>query len=85
MLLQIDRVHDETETTIDPVRGSLTFYHYKCDGHDDRGWGCGYRTLQTLCSWKINQNHSLNQINGLAHVKQRWCLVNFTISRVEWL
>ncbi|XP_012940277.1 ufm1-specific protease 1 [Aplysia californica] len=30
---------------------SYTYYHYLCDGVDDRGWGCGYRTLQTLCSW----------------------------------
>lgn len=39
-----------------PVRlavlsGHYLYYHYGCDGLDDRGWGCGYRTLQTLCSW----------------------------------
>ena len=33
------------------VIGSHKFYHYKCDGIDDIGWGCGYRTLQTICSW----------------------------------
>ncbi|XP_018599922.2 ufm1-specific protease 1 [Scleropages formosus] len=33
------------------VKGDYLFYHYGCDGHDDRGWGCGYRTLQTLSSW----------------------------------
>ncbi len=33
------------------VIGSHKFYHYKCDGADDIGWGCGYRTLQTICSW----------------------------------
>ncbi|XP_030404075.1 inactive Ufm1-specific protease 1 isoform X2 [Gopherus evgoodei] len=33
------------------VSGSYLYYHYGCDGVDDRGWGCGYRTLQTLCSW----------------------------------
>ncbi|KAK7790406.1 hypothetical protein R5R35_010758 [Gryllus longicercus] len=36
------------------VKSSYKFYHYKCDGVDDVGWGCGYRTLQTLCSWIIN-------------------------------
>uniref|UniRef100_A0A9L0TAN9 UFM1 specific peptidase 1 n=1 Tax=Equus caballus TaxID=9796 RepID=A0A9L0TAN9_HORSE len=40
----------------DPARlavlsGHYLYYHYGCDGLDDRGWGCGYRTLQTLCSW----------------------------------
>ncbi|CAH3018056.1 unnamed protein product [Porites evermanni] len=38
------------------VRGKYEFYHYKIDGVDDRGWGCGYRTLQTICSWV---HHSL--------------------------
>lgn len=33
------------------VSGHYLYYHYGCDGLDDRGWGCGYRTLQTLCSW----------------------------------
>ncbi|XP_078322498.1 uncharacterized protein LOC111102480 [Crassostrea virginica] len=33
------------------VRGDYLYYHYGCDGVDDRGWGCGYRTLQTMCSW----------------------------------
>ncbi|XP_064595334.1 ufm1-specific protease 1-like [Liolophura sinensis] len=37
------------------VKGSYHYYHYGCDGFDDRGWGCGYRTLQTLCSWVKGQ------------------------------
>ncbi|KAJ8717139.1 hypothetical protein PYW08_005538 [Mythimna loreyi] len=39
------------------VSGKYAYYHYLCDGFDDRGWGCGYRTLQTVCSWiTYNQN-----------------------------
>ncbi|XP_067674450.1 ufm1-specific protease 1-like [Haliotis asinina] len=37
------------------VTGDYEYYHYGCDGLDDRGWGCGYRTLQTLCSWVRRQ------------------------------
>ena len=33
------------------VSGKYGYYHYLCDGFDDVGWGCGYRTLQTICSW----------------------------------
>lgn len=33
------------------VNGSYIYYHYLCDGHNDVGWGCGYRTLQTISSW----------------------------------
>ncbi|XP_078527536.1 ufm1-specific protease 1 [Lissotriton helveticus] len=38
------------------VRGDYLYYHYGCDGVDDRGWGCGYRTLQTMCSWVVAQD-----------------------------
>ncbi|XP_073953922.1 ufm1-specific protease 1-like [Choristoneura fumiferana] len=41
------------------VSGNYEYYHYLCDGFDDRGWGCGYRTLQTLCSW-MNSNYHRN-------------------------
>ena len=33
------------------VVGQYAYYHYLCDGFNDIGWGCGYRTLQTLCSF----------------------------------
>ncbi|XP_072544878.1 ufm1-specific protease 1 [Salminus brasiliensis] len=36
------------------VSGECFYYHYGCDGKDDRGWGCGYRTVQTICSWLYN-------------------------------
>lgn len=54
MLLKLDRIVDENDPSIDTVRGTLTFYHYRCDGQNDCGWGCGYRTLQTICSWIID-------------------------------
>ena len=37
--------------TVKRVQGDYEYWYYGCDGVDDRGWGCGYRTLQTLCSW----------------------------------
>lgn len=36
------------------VSGRYHYWHYCCDGRDDRGWGCGYRTLQTVFSWLIH-------------------------------
>ncbi|XP_058479531.1 inactive Ufm1-specific protease 1 [Solea solea] len=33
------------------VKGDYRYFHYGCDGQDDRGWGCGYRTIETLASW----------------------------------
>ncbi|XP_041842669.1 inactive Ufm1-specific protease 1 [Melanotaenia boesemani] len=42
------RTDDAKCTTI---KGDYLYFHYGCDGQDDRGWGCGYRTIQTMASW----------------------------------
>ncbi|KAL6059114.1 Ufm1-specific protease 2, variant 2 [Balamuthia mandrillaris] len=38
------------------VKGDYDFYHF---GHklNDMGWGCAYRSFQTLCSWFVLQRH----------------------------
>jgi len=33
------------------ISGSYIYYHYMQDGFDDQGWGCTYRSLQTVLSW----------------------------------
>ena len=33
------------------VEGTYTYHHYMQDKFDDDGWGCAYRSLQTLISW----------------------------------
>lgn len=40
------------------VQGKYTYYHYMQNGFDDNGWGCAYRSLQTLCSWFNWQGYS---------------------------
>jgi hypothetical protein len=40
------------------VRGSYDYYHYMQDRFDDDGWGCAYRSLQTLCSWFRLQHYT---------------------------
>lgn len=40
------------------IRGSFNYFHYGCDGHQDAGWGCGYRTLQSAISWIIRRRGS---------------------------
>ncbi|XP_076682867.1 UFM1 specific peptidase 1 isoform X2 [Andrena cerasifolii] len=42
------------------IRGDYEYWHYGCDGFNDKGWGCGYRTLQTISSWII-MNRNLEQ------------------------
>ncbi|XP_055855942.1 probable Ufm1-specific protease 2 [Episyrphus balteatus] len=33
------------------VQGNYSYYHYMQQDMRDNGWGCAYRSLQTLCSW----------------------------------
>ncbi|XP_030376097.1 probable Ufm1-specific protease 1 [Scaptodrosophila lebanonensis] len=42
------------------TRGCFSYFHYGCDGTQDAGWGCGYRTLQSAISWIINKRGTAN-------------------------
>jgi len=45
-------------TTVATVKGNYLYYHYMQQKYDDKGWGCAYRSLQTLCSWFKLQGYS---------------------------
>ena len=38
------------------VRGHYAFFYYGCDGFADSGWGCAYRSIQTICAF-VYLNH----------------------------
>lgn len=40
------------------VKGRYTYYHYNQDNFNDKGWGCAYRSLQTIVSWLVWQGYS---------------------------
>eukprot|EP00941_MAST-03F_sp_MAST-3F-sp1_P002274 g2274.t1 len=46
----------EQEVKVSMVTGSYKYYHYLQGGERDKGWGCAYRSLQTLLSW-FRLNH----------------------------
>ncbi|KAM9819547.1 ufm1-specific protease 2 isoform X1 [Syngnathus typhle] len=39
------------------VQGLYSYHHYMQDRMDDNGWGCAYRSLQTICSWFQQQGY----------------------------
>ncbi|KAF3852352.1 hypothetical protein F7725_005707 [Dissostichus mawsoni] len=39
------------------VQGIYSYHHYMQDHMDDNGWGCAYRSLQTICSWFTQQGY----------------------------
>ena len=56
---------DPVNSSISLIRGNLKYYHYICDGFDDKGWGCGYRTLQTIFSW-IKEQQELCHVSDIS-------------------
>jgi hypothetical protein len=61
LMTVITTVHEQCEKLAMPktipnatthvVSGAYDYYHYQVDRFDDCGWGCAYRSLQTLLSW----------------------------------
>ena len=39
------------------VQGIYSYHHYMQDHMNDNGWGCAYRSLQTICSWFQQQGY----------------------------
>lgn len=46
-------------------QGACRYCHYGEQGTDDRGWGCGYRTLQTLVEWNRRKGKDLPSVETL--------------------
>ena len=56
------------------VRGSYTYHHYMQDSFDDDGWGCAYRSLQTIISWFRQQGYTETEVP--THQQIQKCLVD---------
>lgn len=55
------------------VQGSYEYYHYLQDNINDSGWGCAYRSLQTIISWFRLQHYTI--IDVPTHSKIQEALV----------
>jgi hypothetical protein len=52
------------------VQGSYLYYHYLVDGVNDRGWGCAYRSLQTIFSWYLLQGFMDKKVPSIAEIQK---------------
>ncbi|XP_060204506.1 probable Ufm1-specific protease [Lycium barbarum] len=52
------------------VQGSYEYYHYLHEGLDDSGWGCAYRSLQTIISWFKLQNYTSIDVPSHREIQQ---------------
>uniref|UniRef100_A0A914WJF0 Ufm1-specific protease 2 n=1 Tax=Plectus sambesii TaxID=2011161 RepID=A0A914WJF0_9BILA len=44
--------------SVTTVQGHYNYHHYMQDGIDDNGWGCAYRSFQTVWSWFMLQGYT---------------------------
>eukprot|EP00939_MAST-03C_sp_MAST-3C-sp1_P004907 g4907.t1 len=59
------------------VRGSYEYYHYHQGNFDDAGWGCAYRSLQTIVSWfKLNHYCPPDLVRVPSHAEIQQALVD---------
>ncbi|CAN2388664.1 UFM1 hydrolase activity, partial [Pristimantis euphronides] len=56
--------------TVSLVQGIYSYHHYMQDRMDDSGWGCAYRSLQTICSWFNYQGYTDRSIPTHKEIQQ---------------
>ncbi|XP_067632974.1 probable Ufm1-specific protease 1 [Eurosta solidaginis] len=52
------------------TEGDFTYFHYSCDDFKDNGWGCAYRTLQSVCSWIACKRNSIECESTIPSIKE---------------
>ncbi|XP_059442922.1 probable Ufm1-specific protease isoform X2 [Corylus avellana] len=52
------------------IQGSYEYYHYLQDGFNDSGWGCAYRSLQTIISWFRLQHYTFIDVPSHREIQQ---------------
>ncbi|GAA0161806.1 hypothetical protein LIER_18039 [Lithospermum erythrorhizon] len=52
------------------IQGSYEYHHYLQDGFDDSGWGCAYRSLQTIISWFRLQHYTSIDVPSHREIQQ---------------
>lgn len=56
--------------TVSLIQGSYEYHHYLQDGFNDSGWGCAYRSLQTIISWFRLQHYTSIDVPSHREIQQ---------------
>ena len=52
------------------VSGPYCYFHYMQDRFDDAGWGCAYRSLQTIVSWFVLNDYTRASVPGHREIQE---------------
>ena len=58
------------------------YYHYRCDGFDDMGWGCAYRSIQTISSWFAFNYNALRKVPTILQIQEALRRVDYAHSNL---
>lgn len=56
--------------SISSVKGDYIYFHYLQDNFKDDGWGCAYRSLQTLHSWFLLQGYTKTPVPSIPEIQR---------------
>eukprot|EP00039_Didymoeca_costata_P023294 m.6609 g.6609 ORF g.6609 m.6609 type:complete len:621 (+) comp3558_c0_seq1:152-2014(+) len=57
------------------TEGVYDYHHYMQDKFNDNGWGCAYRSLQTIVSWFVLQGYKQRSVPSIPDI-QKMCVTN---------
>lgn len=53
------------------TKGSYEYYHYSDQQFNDQGWGCAYRSLQTVLSWfQLRGNYTAGPMLSIPQIQE---------------
>ena len=82
--LSISRPLPPCYNLVQTVPGLYDYYHYMSGGVDDSGWGCAYRSLQTIFSWYLLQGYVKGRDTPPSHREIQESLVHLG-DKPSWL
>jgi hypothetical protein len=69
--IEIPELPNYDDLQVSYCKPHFLYYHYLQDGEKDDGWGCAYRSLQTLYSWFIMNGYSNRKIPSILDIQKR--------------
>lgn len=59
------------------------YFHYSIDGEKDSGWGCAYRSIQTMISWFLNNSSFIDRVLSIIDMQRLLRRVDYAHSDLE--
>ncbi|CAO1403289.1 unnamed protein product [Diamesa serratosioi] len=82
-------IHPTVDGITHLVRGNYDYFHYNCSERNDVGWGCGYRTLQTICSFINDRTMKKVSVPSIKEIQQTLVKIGdkdeFFCNSREWI